>query len=144
MTASSTAPSAASGSPRILDGDRTLLRIIVSADDRFAGRSLALAIVECLRERGCAGATAIPGIMGFGARRLIHSELNEITSFGLPIVIEAVDTEARIAAILPELDRMITGGVVTLERARVRLYRPPGPPPHPDAPATEGSDARRD
>lgn len=66
--------------------------------------------------------------MGFGARRRVHSELNEITSLGLPIVIEAVEEEARIAAVLPEVDAVITGGVITLERAAVRLYR--GAAPH--------------
>jgi len=42
----------------------------------------------------------------------------------LPIIIECVDTEERIAAILPELDEMIGGGLITLERARVIMYRP--------------------
>jgi hypothetical protein len=42
----------------------------------------------------------------------------------LPIVVEVVETEARIQAILPELDEMIGGGLITLERARVIMYRP--------------------
>ncbi len=113
------------GAPRLLEGDRTLMRIVISVDDRHEGRALFQAIVELLRARGCAGATVIPCIMGFGARRLLHSEMNEITSLGLPVVLEAVDTESRIAAVLPELDRMMKGGVITLERARVRLYRAP-------------------
>lgn len=113
------------GGPRLLEGDRTLMRIIISGDDRYHGRALFQAIVELLRARGFAGATALPCIMGFGARRLLYSEMNEITSLGLPVVVETVDTEARIAAILPELDRMMKGGIITLERARVRLYRAP-------------------
>lgn len=108
---------------RVLEGDRTLMRIVMSGTDRFEGRTLSQAIIELLRTRGFAGATALPCIMGFGARRRLYSEMNEITSLGLPVVVEAVDTEARIAAVLPELDRMMKGGVITLERARVRLYR---------------------
>ena len=42
----------------------------------------------------------------------------------LPIIIEVIEREKNIQSILPELDRMIGGGLVTLERARVILYRP--------------------
>lgn len=116
-------PTPSAGAMRVLTGERTLLRIIISADDRHKGRATSQAIVELLRARGFAGATVISGIMGFGVRRRLHSEMNEITSLGLPVVIEAVEEEARIAAVLPEIDVMITGGVITLERAAVRLYR---------------------
>jgi PII-like signaling protein len=34
-----------------------------------------------------------------------------------------VDTEEKIQAILPELDGMIGGGLITLERANVIMYR---------------------
>lgn len=37
---------------------------------------------------------------------------------------ECVDTEEKIQAILPELDEMIGGGLITLERAKVIVYRP--------------------
>ena len=62
--------------------------------------------------------------MGFGATAAIHTEKVLRLSLDLPIVIECVDTEEKIQAILPELDGMIGGGLVTLERARVILYRP--------------------
>ena len=39
-------------------------------------------------------------------------------------MVEVVDTEERIQSVLPELDRMIEGGLITLERARVIMYRP--------------------
>lgn len=134
--------SAAASAPPPLHGERTLMRIVVSGTDRYRGRSLHRAIVELLRERGFAGATVLPCIMGFGARRVVHSELNELTALGLPLVIEAVESEERIAAVLPELDRMIRGGVITLERARVIVYRAPdatgaAPGAWPDTPATE-------
>jgi hypothetical protein len=45
-------------------------------------------------------------------------------SIDLPIVVECIETEERIQAILPELDEMIGGGLITLERARVIMYRP--------------------
>lgn len=104
-------------------GERVLMRIHVGQVDRFHGRPLYQAIVELLRERGYAGATVLQSIMGFGARREVHSEMNEITSMDMPLVVECVETEERIEAILPELDRMLTGGIITLERANVILYR---------------------
>ncbi len=105
-------------------GERTLMRIHIGERDRHDGRPLYEAIVRLLRERQFAGATVFRGIMGFGASAGIHTEKVLRLSLDLPIVVECVDTEERIQAILPELDRMIGGGLITLERARVILYRP--------------------
>ena len=44
-------------------------------------------------------------------------------SLDLPLIIGIVETEETIQSILPDLDEMIGGGLVTLERARVILYR---------------------
>jgi uncharacterized protein len=111
-----------------LVGDRTLMRITVNAIDEHHGRPVYRAIVDLLRERGFAGATVLPCIMGFGAKRVVYSEMNEISSLGLPVIVEAVETEEQIAAVLPEIDRIIRGGVITLEHARVIAYRAPGRP----------------
>jgi uncharacterized protein len=67
------------------------------------------------------------GIMGFGASAGIHTEKVLRLSLDLPLVIECVDSEEKIQAILPELDTMIGGGLITLERARVIVYRPDQP-----------------
>jgi PII-like signaling protein len=75
--------------------------------------------VELLRQRHYAGATVVRAIMGFGATAKLHTDRVEVLSLDLPIVIECVETEERIQAILPELDAMIGGGLITLERARV-------------------------
>lgn len=107
-----------------LSGDRVLMRIYVGTVDRYKGQTLFTAIVELLRQRGYAGATVLGTLMSFGARRRIHSMMNEITSLDLPVVVECVETAERIEAILPELDGMIRGGLITLERARVVVYRP--------------------
>jgi PII-like signaling protein len=105
-------------------GERTLMRIHIGERDKYDGRPLYEAIVRLLRDRQFAGATVFRGIMGFGATAAIHTEKVLRLSLDLPIVIECVDTEDKIQAILPELDGMIGGGLVTLERARVILYRP--------------------
>ncbi|MFN2567462.1 MAG: DUF190 domain-containing protein [Gemmatimonadaceae bacterium] len=111
-----------------LKGERVLMRIHIGERDKYMGRPLYQAIVELLRERHYAGATVFRAIMGFGASARLRTDRFEILSLDLPIVIECVDTEEKIEAILPELDPMIGGGLITLERARVIMYRPEVPP----------------
>lgn len=107
-----------------LAGERTLMRIHIGERDKHEGRPLYEAIVHLLRQRGFAGATVFRGIMGFGASAGLHTEKVLRLSLDLPIVVECVETEERIQSILPDLDRMIGGGLITLERARVIVYRP--------------------
>jgi PII-like signaling protein len=109
-----------------LAGERTLMRIHIGERDKCDGKPLYEAIVHLLRQRGFAGATVFRGIMGFGASAGIHTEKVLRLSLDLPIVVECVETEEKIQTILPELDRMIGGGLITLERARVIVYRPDG------------------
>jgi uncharacterized protein len=109
-------------------GERTLMRIHIGERDQFEGKPLYTAIVELLRARHYAGATVLRAIMGYGASSKLRTDRVELLSLDLPIVVECVDTEERIEAILPELDRMIGGGLITLERARVIMYRPDLPP----------------
>ncbi|MGH7524220.1 MAG: DUF190 domain-containing protein [Gemmatimonadales bacterium] len=108
-----------------------LLRIHIGERDRWEGRPLYQAIVELLRARHYEGATVYRGIMGFGASARLRTDRLEVLSLDLPIVVECVETEARIEAILPELDPMIGGGLVTLEKVRVRIYRPHEEPRRP-------------
>lgn len=107
-----------------LAGERVLMRIHVGERDRHHGLPLHEAIVELLRARGYAGATVIRAVAGFGATARLHTDRILRLSTDLPLVIECVETEERIDAILPELDAMIAGGLITLEKVRVIMYRP--------------------
>jgi uncharacterized protein len=109
-------------------GERTLMRIHIGESDKYQRKSLYKAIVELLRERHYAGATVFRAMTGFGASARVRTDRIEVLSLDLPIVIEVVETEEKIQAILPELDDMIGGGLITLERARVIMYRPGVPP----------------
>jgi hypothetical protein len=104
------------------------MRIHIGERDKWHGRALYESIVELLRKRHYAGATVLRATMGFGASSKVHTDRFEILSLDLPVIIECVDTEERIAEILPELDEMIGGGLITLERARVIMYRADLPP----------------
>lgn len=103
--------------------DARLLRIFVGESDTHEGRPLYQAIVEVLRREGLAGATVLRGIEGFGKSSTLHAAHILRLSEDLPIVIECVDTNDRIEAVLPTLDGMIGDGLVTLERVDVRVYR---------------------
>ena len=100
-----------------------LLRIFVGESDRHEGKLLYEAIVSEARRRGMAGATVLRGVMGFGAHSRMHTAKILRLSEDLPMIIEIVDKPERIADFLPELDKMIEEGLVTLERARVIAYR---------------------
>ena len=107
-----------------LSGERVLMRIHIGERDKHHGKPLYAAIVELLRARGYAGATVYRGIMGFGASSTVHTDRIEVLSLDLPIIVECIETSERIDAILPVLDGMIGGGLITLERAHVIVYRP--------------------
>lgn len=110
-------------------GERTLMRVFIGESDRcrsgkHKGKPLYEAILLMLRERGFAGATVVRGVAGFGASARIHTEKVLRLSLDLPIIVEVVETEERIQQVLSELEGLIGGGLITLERARVVLYRP--------------------
>ena len=110
--------------PHRFRGERTLMRIFIGEKDRFEGQPLYDALVRFFRNRGFAGATVLRGIAGFGSTSKLKSERTLRLSVDLPIIVEVVETEDAIQEILPDLNRMIDGGLITLERARVILYRP--------------------
>lgn len=103
--------------------DARLLRIFIGESDDHDGKPLYQAIVELLRREGLAGATVLRGIEGFGKSSRLHAAHILRLSEDLPIVVECVDTAARIESILPALDGMIGDGLVTLEKVEVRAYR---------------------
>jgi hypothetical protein len=105
-------------------GERTLMRIHIGSDDRWKDRPLFEAIIELLRKEHFAGATAFRGMLGYGASATVHKSSFFRLSTDLPIVVECVDTAERIEGILPKLDEMIGGGLITLEKVRVIMYRP--------------------
>lgn len=119
-----------------IEGQGLLVRIYIGESDHWQGQPLYSAIVRFLRERGIAGATVLRGIEGFGAKAHVHTTRILQLSQDLPILVEVVDQEDRLRAILPELDDMVSGGLITLERVEVIAYRP-GRESTPGRPVTE-------
>lgn len=109
-------------------GERTLMRVFLGERDRVRsgphrGRPVWEAILLTLREEGCAGATVTRAVAGFGASATLHSDKVLRLSSDLPMVVEAVDTEETLRTLLPRIDALMGGGLITLERARVVLHR---------------------
>ncbi len=106
-----------------LPEEGTLLRIFIGESDRHHGKSLYEAIVLKARELNLAGATVLRGIMGFGADSRLHTMKVLRLSEDMPIIIEIVDTEEKIALLLPFIDESVREGLVTMEKVRVIMYR---------------------
>lgn len=104
-----------------------LLRIFIGERDKFEGKPLYQALVELLRSKHFAGATVLRGITGFGESAKLHTDRFEMLSLDMPIVVECIESVANIDAVLPEIERMVGGGLITREHVRVVLHRPAAP-----------------
>jgi len=107
---------------RNLPEECSLLRIFLGEADEYRHRPLYRAIVLRARELHLAGATVLRGPMGFGRSNHLHNANILRLSLDLPIVVEIVDERPKIDAFLPELKKMMQGGLITLERAKVFRY----------------------
>ncbi|MGC2423508.1 MAG: DUF190 domain-containing protein [Nitrospirota bacterium] len=106
-----------------LPEEAELLRIFIGESDRYAGKPLYEAIVEEARRQNLGGATVFRGLLGYGAHSRMHTAKLLRLSEDLPVVIEIVDSTEKIQTFLPDLDRMMDEGLVTVERAKVLVYR---------------------
>jgi uncharacterized protein len=103
--------------------DAILLRVFIGESDKWQHQPLYEAIVMKARERHLAGATVLRGPMGFGAASRIHTAKILRLSMDLPMVIEIVDCQEKINAFLADLEEMMGGGLITLEKVKVIHYR---------------------
>jgi hypothetical protein len=108
--------------------DSVLLRIFLGEDARHKHQPLYEAVVLKAREMHLAGATVIRCVMGYGKSSRLHTSKILRLSVDLPLVIEIVDSEEKINAFMPELERMMPAGLVTLERVHAHFYRGIHPP----------------
>jgi uncharacterized protein len=105
------------------EGERTLMRIHIGESDKWHGKPLHEAIVMLLRKEGFSGATVLRGVSGYGGSSVYHTDKLLRLSQDLPIIVEVIETQERIDQVLPRMDEMVDGGLITLEKVRVILYR---------------------
>lgn len=103
-------------------GEQVLLRIYIGERDKYKHIPLYEALVELFRKEGFAGATVLRGVAGFGAHSMYHTDRLLRLSTDLPMVIEVVDERVRVEAILPAVEEMMDGGMITLEKVQVWRY----------------------
>ena len=107
-----------------LPQEGTLLRVFIGEADKHESKPLYEWIVLKAREQGLAGATVLRGMMGYGAKtRQIHTFRFDTLSEDLPIIVEIVDTSEKLDTFLELIEPHITAGLVTLEKAQVKIYR---------------------
>jgi PII-like signaling protein len=101
-----------------------LLRIFIGEADKAHGKPLYEWLVLQARDQGLAGATVLRGLMGYGANsREIHTFKFTRLSEDLPVVVEIVDTKEKLETYLASIEESIQAGMVTLEKATIRIYR---------------------
>lgn len=115
---------------RILEGHAKRIVAIIGEDERYDGRPLYQALVDQARTQGCSGATALRGMVGFGAasREVAKHALRMSTD--APVQVIVVDDAVRVTALAEVWSAMIPSGLITLEDVNVVLYcgecQPPG------------------
>ncbi len=106
--------------------DSELIRIFIGEKDKYGHVPLYEKIVFLAKEHHLSGATAIKGILSFGANSVIHSAKILDISEDLPIIVEIVDSKEKIEAFLPTLKEVIDasncGVMITVEKVRTILY----------------------
>lgn len=107
---------------RPLHGTALRITIFIGENDRWHHKPLYTEIVHRAHKAGLAGATVLRGVEGFGASSLIHTSRLLSLSEDLPIVIVIVDDEPRIRAFQPQLEELITEGLVLLDEVEVYRY----------------------
>jgi PII-like signaling protein len=106
-----------------LAGYAQRVTILVGEDDRWHHKPLYHEIVTRARAAGLAGATVLRGCEGYGASSLIHTTRLLSLTEDLPIVVIIVDTEEKVREFLPQLDELVTEGMVILDQVEVLRYK---------------------
>jgi uncharacterized protein len=105
-----------------LEGPAKRLTVFIGESDHYHHHSLCSEIVDRARRAGLAGCSVFRGTAGFGATGHLHTTHLLSLSEDLPIAIVIVDAPERITAFLPELDELVTGGLVMLDDVDVIRY----------------------
>jgi PII-like signaling protein len=105
-----------------LTGSALRLTVYVGENDTWHHRPLFSEIVHRAHKAGLAGASVFRGVEGFGASSLVHTTRLLSLSENLPVAVVIVDTEDRVRAFLPQLDELVTEGLVTLDACEVIRY----------------------
>ena len=99
--------------------DGILLKIYIAESAKIDGPPAYKYLVDYFKEKGFPGCTVLRGMAGFGHENVIHTVDVLRLSLDLPVTIEVVDTEEKIMAVLPEIEKFVEHGQVTLQDVRM-------------------------
>jgi PII-like signaling protein len=103
-------------------GEKTLMRIHISENDKYGHKPLFEALIELFMHEKFAGATVLKGVSGFGVHAVYHTyKLLELSN-ELPIIVEVIAARERIDNVMPRINEMMSGGLITLEKVEVVRY----------------------
>lgn len=105
-----------------LQSKAKMMRILIGENDKWNDKPLHTALVQALRANDIAGVTVYRGILGYGANRRIHKDSALNLSHDAPILLTVVDSEEKLRAFVPVLDRMVKQGLVVLSDVDVIKY----------------------
>ncbi|WP_045877292.1 DUF190 domain-containing protein [Pseudofrankia sp. DC12] len=105
-----------------LTGRALRLTVFIGESDQWHHRPLTSEIVHRAHRAGLAGASVFHGVEGFGASSIVHTTRLLSLSQDLPAAVVIVDDEPRIRAFLPQLDELVTEGLVILDEVEVIRY----------------------
>ncbi|MGW0080945.1 DUF190 domain-containing protein [Streptomyces sp. NPDC003393] len=105
-----------------LTGSALRVTVLIGENDTWHHKPLYSEIVHRAHAAGLAGASVFRGVEGFGASSLIHTSRLLSMSEDLPVAVVIVDTEERVRTFLPQLDELVTEGLVMLDDCEVIRY----------------------
>lgn len=105
-----------------LSGPARRLTVFIGEDDQWHHKPLYTEIVHRARAAGLAGASVFRGLEGYGASSRIHTTRILSLSQDLPLAVVIVDSAERIEQFLPQLDELVSEGLVILDDVDVIRY----------------------
>lgn len=96
-----------------------LLRIYIAESARIKGKSAYKFMVDYFIAKGFPGCTVFRGMIGYGHEHKIRTVDVFNLSLDLPVVIDVVDAEEKIMAVVPEVEAMVEHGLVTIQKVQM-------------------------
>ena len=100
--------------------DSLKLTVYFGESDRIGHRLVSDELFDAFERAGLQAAVLMRAVEGFGIKHKLRTQRFLTLSEDLPLVAVAVDERAAIEAVLPDVQQLIDGGLITLERAACR------------------------
>jgi uncharacterized protein len=100
-------------------GKAVKVSLYMSDGAKHHGVPIYTSVLDFLFHSGITGATVLKGVAGFGTTHRIHSAHILEISDHLPIKIEFIETREKVDAILPELEKRATSGLIEIQETTI-------------------------